>query len=76
MMRALSKTMKIVVTLTRFPRVLVGGEIKVKNCIAALISRQRRSEIIIACLRGSNLVDNHLLAFNLEGDEAVDSLCF
>ncbi|KAL9255575.1 hypothetical protein AKJ16_DCAP16598 [Drosera capensis] len=63
-------------SLSALRAVLVGGEIKVKDCIAALISRQRRGEIIIACLRGSNLVDDHLLAFNLEGDEAVDSLCF
>ena len=56
--------------------VLMGGEIKVIDCVTTLIWRKTGSEIVVALAGATELVNHHLLLLNLEQNETVGPLCF
>lgn len=59
-----------------FLDIFLGNEIKIKDSIAALISRQRGGEIIVTFIWASEFLHHHLLLINFEDNETVVSFCF
>lgn len=59
-----------------FLAIFIGGEVEVKNSIAAFISRERVCEIFIGFIRTTDLIYHHLLFFDFVGDVSESSLCF
>ena len=59
-----------------FLAVLISKEIKIKDSIAALVSRQRRSEGLVGLLWAPNFLNHSFLILKLEEDESMVSLCF
>lgn len=56
--------------------ILRGGVIKVINSITTLIWWKTGSEIVVALIGATKLVNHHLLLFNLEHNETVAPLGF